>query len=103
MGWVRAWLQIDAAFTVSELLPLQVQRGRDRPSAWAEGWEGQGRELNSFIDASAHFKVPSIIYVSAECSYGRRYLLLSQIFSGQGRDDMELFNRILTFYNIQRI
>ena len=77
MGWVRAWLQIDAAFTVSELLPLQVQREREReretgPVRGLRAERGQGRELNSFIDASAHFKVPSIIYVSAECSYGRR-------------------------------
>ena len=80
---MRAWLQIDAAFTVSELLPLQVQR-ETGPVRGLRAERGQGRELNSFIDASAHFKVPSIIYVSAECSYGRRYLLSSQIFSGQG-------------------
>ena len=80
MGWARPGSR-DAGFTVSELLPFQVQGDR---RAQCVGRERPGRELNSFIDASAHFKVPSIIYVSAECSLGWRYLLLRQIFSGQG-------------------
>lgn len=42
MGWARPGSR-DAEFTVSELLPFEVQgcRETDGPSAWAEGGRGE--------------------------------------------------------------